>query len=125
VSSPTPFDDVTRRILQGQATEQVRSAAARGALPLPRVALVHLWLVLRADEVPEIRAHAESSLSGLAKDLLARWDAIKTIWYDENSRQFEEATKLNGDVMTSSPGPKPRARTAMCRAAVPLETATA
>jgi hypothetical protein len=46
----------------------VRSAAARGALPLPRVTLVRLWLALREDQVPEIRAHAESSLSGLGTE---------------------------------------------------------
>ena len=41
------------------------------------------------------------------------------------SRQLAEATKLNGLVITSSPGPQPSARTPRCRAAVPEETATA
>src|SRR4051794_21785466 len=41
------------------------------------------------------------------------------------SRQLAEATKLKGEVRTSSPGPHPCARTPRCRAAVPLETATA
>src|SRR5215510_4252033 len=39
--------------------------------------------------------------------------------------QFEEATKLNDVVMTSSSGPIPNARTARCRAEVPLFTAIA
>jgi hypothetical protein len=68
VSAPTPFEDVARRILEGRAPKQVRSAAARGAVPLPRVALVRLWLALRDDEDSEIRAQAESSLTGLAKE---------------------------------------------------------
>lgn len=32
----------------------------------------------------------QAKLNRAAKDLLARWDAIKAIWYDENSRKFEE-----------------------------------
>ena len=39
--------------------------------------------------------------------------------------QFAEATKLNGLVITSSPGPHPRRRTPRCSAVVPEETATA
>src|SRR3954466_14796373 len=38
---------------------------------------------------------------------------------------LEEATKENGDVMTSSPAPTPAARSARCRPAVPLDTALA
>jgi hypothetical protein len=68
VSAPTPFEDVARRILEGQAPKQVRSAAARGALPLPRVTLVRLWLALRADEDSEVRSQAEGSLTGLDKE---------------------------------------------------------
>src|SRR5919197_329167 len=41
------------------------------------------------------------------------------------SRQLAEATKLNGLVMTSSPGPQSSARTPRWRAAVPEDTPTA
>src|ERR687892_802311 len=40
-------------------------------------------------------------------------------------RQFADATKLSGEVTTSSPGPQPNALTPRCSAAVPLDTATA
>src|SRR5690349_22306162 len=39
--------------------------------------------------------------------------------------QFAEATKLNGEVITSSPAPTPRAIRHKCKAAVPLLTPTA
>ena len=41
------------------------------------------------------------------------------------SRTLDEATKLKGVVITSSPGPSPSARTARCKALVPLLTPTA
>ena len=41
-----------------------------------------------------------------------------------NSRELAEATKLNGEVMTSSPGPTRRSA-GRCRPAVPLEHAAA
>jgi hypothetical protein len=41
------------------------------------------------------------------------------------SRQLAEATKLNGEVTTSSPAVQPSARTPRWSAAVPEETATA
>ena len=39
--------------------------------------------------------------------------------------QFADATKLVGEVITSSPGPTPASSAARCRPAVPLETAVA
>jgi len=67
VSSAPPDRDVVRRILEGRATRQVRAAAARGALPLPRAALARLYLFLREDEEQEIRVEAINSLEALDK----------------------------------------------------------
>ena len=55
------------QILAGTAPRQVRLAASRGALPLPRTALVHLYVTLSEDEDDEIRTAAEASLGGLDK----------------------------------------------------------
>jgi hypothetical protein len=68
LSDAKPVDEVVRQILEGQASEQVRSAAARGALPLPRVELVRLYLFMRGDEDAGIRAAAEESLSSLERN---------------------------------------------------------
>jgi len=56
---------IVDRILAGEVPAQVRAAAARGALPLPRATLVRLFLLLREDDDETIRADAEASLSGL------------------------------------------------------------
>lgn len=68
MADPTPFEAIVERITQGQAPLNVRGAAARGALPLSRTALVHLYLLLRNDEEESVRQAAESSLSGLTED---------------------------------------------------------
>jgi hypothetical protein len=65
MSAPTPFDAAVEQILTGKAARQVRSAAARGALPLTRSVLAQLYLHLRTDEDEEIRIDAERSLSQL------------------------------------------------------------
>jgi hypothetical protein len=70
VTSPSSFEDVVQRVLAGEAPPQVRAAAARGALPLSRAALVRLQVFLRADEDPEIRAQAEESLRELPRESL-------------------------------------------------------
>jgi len=62
-------------IVAGKAAPHVRSAAARGALPLPPVELARLWVALRSDADAEIAEAARLSLDGLdrdgLKDLLA------------------------------------------------------
>jgi hypothetical protein len=70
VSEARPFDAIVSRILEGQAHRQLRAAAARGALPLPRTALVRLYLALRLDEEEEIRRDAETSLKQLGPEAL-------------------------------------------------------
>ena len=65
MSEPRIMQDVLTRILERRAPRQIRSAAARGALPLPRTVLVRLYVALREDEDEEIRTDAENSLAGL------------------------------------------------------------
>ena len=83
MSSAPPDHDVVRRILEGQATRQVRAAAARGALPLPRAALVRLYLFLSGDEEQDIRVDAANSLEALEKpavmELLADEDCAPEV----------------------------------------------
>jgi hypothetical protein len=53
------------QIIEGRAPTHVRTAAARGALPLPRTALVQLFVILLKDDNEEIRQSAEASLEAL------------------------------------------------------------
>ncbi len=59
------FDAIVERILSGEAPRHIRSAAARGALPLPRTVLVRLYVALSRDEDEEIRVNSEANLKGL------------------------------------------------------------
>jgi hypothetical protein len=68
VSAPGVADVLVERILSGGAPLQVRSAAARGALPLSRTVLVRLYLRLLEDAEPQIRADAASTLQALTPD---------------------------------------------------------
>jgi hypothetical protein len=68
VSSPTSFEALAQRILEGSASLQVRAAAARGALPLPRAALVRLFLHLREDPDTNVRNDAHASLEALGPE---------------------------------------------------------
>ena len=66
---PNPeFAAILERLLTGAAPLPVRSAAARGALPLPRAVLTRLYLHLRGDADEAVRSDAESSLRGLSVD---------------------------------------------------------
>jgi hypothetical protein len=55
------------RIRDGSAPEHVRNAAARGALPFPRAALVQMYLLLHDDAVDEIREAARASIENLSE----------------------------------------------------------
>jgi hypothetical protein len=59
---------VIERILSGSAPAPVRSAAARGALPLPRAVLTRLYLHLRRDADESVRNDAETSLGRLTAE---------------------------------------------------------
>ncbi len=62
MSAGVPQDALLRRILASDAPIALRSAAARGALPLPRVVLVQLYVQLRRDPDEEVRRQAKASL---------------------------------------------------------------
>jgi len=68
LSEPTAIDSLVERIIQGSAPSHVRSAAARGALPLPRAALVRLYVVLREDGEESIRLAADASLQAVGSE---------------------------------------------------------
>jgi hypothetical protein len=57
--------EIVNAVLDGSAPHNVRSAAARGALPLPRSELVRLYVALLEDEDEEIRVNADANLRGL------------------------------------------------------------
>ncbi|MEW5765094.1 MAG: hypothetical protein ACOYXN_02250 [Acidobacteriota bacterium] len=61
---------VVERILAGDVPANVKLAAARGALPIPREELIELWVQLRADEDGEVRLACKESLAGVAE---AEW----------------------------------------------------
>ena len=63
--SGNPIVDAIRG---GTAPERVRAAAARGALPVPRGTLVHLFVELLQDEIETIREAAQESLDGLGTE---------------------------------------------------------
>ena len=69
-STSSPLDAAVQRILAGQAPLPVRSAAARGALPLPRHVLARLYLKLREDPDERVRGDATASLTRLAGESL-------------------------------------------------------
>ena len=66
-----PVAAIVERILSGGAPLPLRSAAARGALPLPRAVLTRLYLHLRTDGDEAIRADAARSLGALTPDVVA------------------------------------------------------
>jgi len=68
MSESNPLDGLVKGIVEGRANEQVRAAAARGAVPLPRATLVRLQIVLLKDAEERIRATAQASLDDLSKD---------------------------------------------------------
>ena len=70
MSESEPLADVVSRLLAGQASKQVRTAAARGALPLSRAILVRLYLFLRSEDDKEVANDAERSLAGLTRDVV-------------------------------------------------------
>ena len=66
-----PVAAIVERILTGAAPLPLRSAAARGALPLPRAVLTRLYLHLRQDADEAIRQDAERSLGEMTSDVVS------------------------------------------------------
>lgn len=65
MAEPSQFDAIVTRILAGEAAPNIRAAAARGALPLPRSTLVRLQIHLLQDAEDAIQAAAGASLNAL------------------------------------------------------------
>ena len=55
------------RILSGKSSSRIKLAGARGALPLPREELITLWVLLRADQDPEVRLACKDSLADVSE----------------------------------------------------------
>jgi hypothetical protein len=70
VSGPAPAKAIVDRILEGSAPLQLRSAAARGAIPVPRTALTRLHVHLLKDDDEGVREEARASLDALGQDEL-------------------------------------------------------
>jgi len=70
MSEASPFDAIVGRILAGEAALNVRLAAARGALPLPRSTLIHLYVRLLEDQDESVRGAARQSLDGLSREVV-------------------------------------------------------
>lgn len=69
--SGSEFGLILERVVSGGAPLPLRSAAARGALPLPRAVLTRLYLYLRNDPDETVRFDAESSLGQITPEVLA------------------------------------------------------
>lgn len=67
MSESSPNQAIFDKIIGGSAPLPLRSAAARGALPLPRPLLARLHLHLLEDPEPEIRQEAQASLDSLGE----------------------------------------------------------
>ncbi len=78
VTPESPGAMMLRRILAGEAPLNLRSAAARGALPLPRTDLVRIWVALLDDAEERVRRDAETSLAELDDD------DVRTVLADES-----------------------------------------
>ncbi len=72
MSEPATADVLVRRILDGTAPPQLKAAAARGALPLPRPVLVRLFVALEDDPDEGVRTDARRSLSELSDEAIAQ-----------------------------------------------------
>jgi hypothetical protein len=65
LSKSSPFQEIVGRILDGKAPVNLRAAAARGALPLPRPTIARLQVHLLDDPDQEIRQAARAQLDQL------------------------------------------------------------
>lgn len=65
MSETASTDRMVEAIVEGKAPLNVRAAAARGALPLPRGTLVGLYVALLEDSDEGVRAAAKTSLENL------------------------------------------------------------
>ncbi|OYW05982.1 MAG: hypothetical protein B7X11_01430 [Acidobacteria bacterium 37-65-4] len=64
---------IVERILSGDAPFNLKQAAARGAMPIPREDLIELWVLLRADPDDEVRMACKENIAGVDE---AEWIEI-------------------------------------------------
>ncbi len=64
---------IVERILSGDAPANLKQAAARGAMPIPREDLIELWVLLRTDPDDEIRMACKENLADVSE---AEWKEI-------------------------------------------------
>ena len=65
MSEPASTDRLVEAIVEGRAALNIRTAAARGALPLPLGTLVGLYVALLEDADEDVRKTAQASLDAL------------------------------------------------------------
>ncbi|MDH3628568.1 MAG: hypothetical protein OEV00_09325 [Acidobacteriota bacterium] len=68
MSQDSPIETLVNGILDGTAAAHLRTAAARGALPLPRPTLVRLFIALSEDNDEEVKSAAAASLGALTNE---------------------------------------------------------
>lgn len=59
---------IVKRILSGEAPPNLKQAAARGALPIPREDLIELWVLLRNDTDAEVRMACKENLAEVSEE---------------------------------------------------------
>ena len=64
---------IVERILSGDAPANLKQAAARGAMPIPREDLIELWVLLRADTDDDVRMACKQNLAEVSE---AEWKEI-------------------------------------------------
>lgn len=56
---------IVERILRGEVAPNIKEAAARGAIPIPREDLIELWVLLRTDTDDVVRLACKESIAGV------------------------------------------------------------
>lgn len=64
---------IVERILSGDAPFNLKQAAARGAMPIPREDLIELWVLLRTDPDDEVRMACKENIAEVGE---AEWREI-------------------------------------------------
>ena len=72
---------IVERILSGDAPANLKQAAARGAMPIPREDLIELWVLLRTDPDDEIRMACKENLADVSEAEWKEWLQKNTAWY--------------------------------------------
>ena len=102
---------IVERILSGEAPPNLKQAAARGALPIPREDLIELWVLLRNDADAEVRMACKENLAAVDE---AEWrESLPSYPFDPRVLDFAarvlgknphllQATLKNKDVPTET-----------------------